>query len=117
VRRRHEAIGRIYAEYHAVNNSHFGGLLRPVRFDFTRLTPKIKGRRQVARTVASDEGNWCYVELDDRYMLTASWPDLVETLRHEMVHVWQAQMGYDLNHGPTFRKKAKELGISERAVD
>jgi hypothetical protein len=30
---------------------------------------------------------------------------------HEMVHQWQAEMGLRVDHGPTFRRKAREVGV------
>ena len=34
---------------------------------------------------------------------------------HEMVHQWQAESGLSVDHGPTFRRKARELGIEPQA--
>jgi hypothetical protein len=30
---------------------------------------------------------------------------------HEMVHQWQAESGLGVDHGPTFRAKAREVGV------
>lgn len=38
-----------------------------------------------------------------------SWESMQETIRHELVHAWQAQwLGYT-SHGETFKRKAEEL--------
>jgi hypothetical protein len=39
-----------------------------------------------------------------------------ETLLHEMVHQWQAETGQPVDHGRAFRRKAREVGITPRAV-
>jgi predicted SprT family Zn-dependent metalloprotease len=44
------------------------------------------------------------------------WADVEETLLHEMVHQWQAESGRRVDHGREFRRKAREVGISPRAV-
>jgi hypothetical protein len=33
------------------------------------------------------------------------------TLLHEMVHQWQAETGNPVDHGPTFRHKARQVGV------
>jgi hypothetical protein len=33
------------------------------------------------------------------------------TLLHEMVHQWQAETGIPVDHGPTFRRKARQVGV------
>jgi hypothetical protein len=33
------------------------------------------------------------------------------TLLHEMVHQWQAETGVPVDHGPTFRRKARQVGV------
>jgi hypothetical protein len=30
---------------------------------------------------------------------------------HEMVHQWQAETGQQIDHGRTFRQKAREVGV------
>jgi hypothetical protein len=30
---------------------------------------------------------------------------------HEMVHQWQAESGLRIDHGRTFRRKAREVGV------
>ncbi len=33
------------------------------------------------------------------------------TLLHEMVHQWQAESGVPVDHGPAFRRKARQVGV------
>jgi hypothetical protein len=36
-------------------------------------------------------------------------------LLHEMVHQWQAESGLRIDHGRTFRQKAREVGVMPAA--
>ena len=45
----------------------------------------------------------------------APWAEVEHTLLHEMVHQWQAESGLAVNHGSTFKRKARELGIEPQA--
>ena len=42
--------------------------------------------------------------------------EALHTLLHEMVHQWQDENGLPLDHGPAFRKKAREVGVVPRAT-
>ncbi len=44
------------------------------------------------------------------------WDEVSHTVLHEMVHQWQVESGKAMDHGPTFRRKAREVGIEPRAV-
>ena len=47
------------------------------------------------------------------------WSEVEHTVLHEMVHQWQAETGLRVDHGPTFRRKAREVGVlpaARRAV-
>jgi hypothetical protein len=37
---------------------------------------------------------------------------VAHTVLHEMVHQWQAETGQEADHGPGFRRKAREVGIA-----
>jgi hypothetical protein len=43
------------------------------------------------------------------------WEEALHTLLHEMVHQWQDEGGHAIDHGPTFRRKAREVGITPSA--
>jgi hypothetical protein len=47
------------------------------------------------------------------------WPEVEKTLLHEMVHQWQAETGLRVDHGASFKQKAREVGavpFARRAV-
>jgi hypothetical protein len=43
------------------------------------------------------------------------WRETMHTLLHEMVHQWQHETGRPVDHGPEFRAKAREVGITPAA--
>lgn len=46
--------------------------------------------------------------------------EVARTLLHEMIHQWQAEAGINVDHGASFRRKAREVGVppyARRAVD
>ena len=48
-------------------------------------------------------------------MTRDGWAEALHTLLHEMVHQWQAETGLAVNHGRSFRRKAREVGIEPQA--
>ena len=59
------------------------------------------------------------IALSRRHIVRHAWPEVEHTMLHEMVHQWQAESGLRVDHGPTFRGKAREVGVlphAKRAV-
>ena len=50
-----------------------------------------------------------------RHVKHDGWDEVEHTVLHEMVHQWQAESGHEIDHGPTFRRKAMEVGVFPRA--
>jgi hypothetical protein len=50
-----------------------------------------------------------------RKHLRNGWAEVEKTVLHEMVHQWQVENRLPLDHGPGFRRKAREVGIAPRA--
>jgi hypothetical protein len=99
-------------EWHArYNAERFGGELRalPVRVS----------RRMRARlghySAATKAGDPAEIAISRRHLRRHGWDEALQTLLHEMVHQWQDERGLAIDHGPTFRRKARELGISPYA--
>jgi hypothetical protein len=44
------------------------------------------------------------------------WEEVMHTLLHEMVHQWQVESGQEADHGPGFRRKAREVGVEPVAM-
>lgn len=58
-----------------------------------------------------------YIVMDQDCALKEAWDEVIATLRHEMIHVWQAVSGRKVDHGPVFKRMCRRLSISEKAVD
>jgi hypothetical protein len=56
------------------------------------------------------------IAVSRRHVERDLWEEVRETVLHEMVHQWQAEAGLRVDHGPTFRRKAREVGIEPRAM-
>lgn len=110
MRRLRDVRGRLYAEYHEVNQRHFAGLLPTVPIHIRTLT-------EFGHLWTDDHtGQPRYIVIQEHHALTDSWEKVRDTLLHEMVHVWQAAQGYRTGHGPDFKARAKALGCDGRAA-
>jgi hypothetical protein len=59
------------------------------------------------------------IALSRRHLAEHPWSEVEHTMLHEMVHQWQAETGRSIDHGHTFRQKAREVGVlpaARRAV-
>jgi len=105
-----ESAARL-TEWHArFNAEHFGGSLRPVQVRVSRRMRVRLGHYMAATGAESPE-----IAISRRHLRRHGWDEALQTLLHEMVHQWQDEQGVPLNHGATFRRKAREVGISPRA--
>ena len=99
-------------EWHGrYNRELFGGQLMAV--------PVRVSRRMRARlghyTPASRTGDPPEIAISRRHLRRHGWTAALETLVHEMVHQWQDESGLEIDHGRTFRRKAREVGIEPYA--
>ena len=104
-------IARLKECHRRLNRLHFGSRLQDIPF---RLSGRMRSRlgelalderRHRAREIA----------LSRRHLRRDPWEEVEHTLLHEMVHQWQAEEGLPVDHGPGFRKKAKEVGVEPQA--
>jgi hypothetical protein len=112
-----EALARQLAEWHArLNAEHFGGALRPVP---VRVSRRLQSRRghYTAATAGDDThgGHPAEIVIGQRHVKRHGWEEALHTLLHEMVHQWQDEAGHPIDHGRTFRRKAREVGITAAA--
>lgn len=56
------------------------------------------------------------IAVSRRHVERDVWSEVRQTVLHEMVHQWQAEAGLRVDHGPTFRRKARDVGIQPRAL-
>ena len=94
-----------------LNREFFGGQLAVVPL---RLSSRMRTR---LGEVTLDErgGQPVEIAISRRHARNDLWDEVRHTLLHEMVHQWQAQCGLPVDHGPTFRRKAVEVGVEPRA--
>jgi len=103
-----EEIRLVYGRYNA---QHFGGRLRPVLLRVSRRMKNRLGHYMAATATLPAE-----IAISRRHIRRDGWDDVLHTLLHEMVHQWQDEHGHAVDHGGSFRAKAREVGISARAT-
>ncbi|HEX7337871.1 MAG TPA: SprT-like domain-containing protein [Gemmatimonadales bacterium] len=108
-------LHRLEHLHRELNARHFGGALGriPIRIS-SRMRSRL-GELAVDLTT----GGPLEIGLSRRHLVRHPWAEVEETMLHEMVHQWQAEGGLRVDHGPTFRKKAREVGVlaaAKRAV-
>ncbi len=106
-----ERLLRLLRERHALlNRQHFDGAL-------TDLPLHLSGRmKRKLGHVSLESGRVTEIVMSRRHMQRDGEAAWMETLLHEMVHQWQAETGRPVDHGAEFRRKAREVGITPRAV-
>jgi hypothetical protein len=66
--------------------------------------------------MATKNGLPAEIAISLRHIKRDPWEEVLHTLVHEMVHQWQDEKGFPIDHGRHFRSKAREVGISARAT-
>jgi hypothetical protein len=67
-------------------------------------------------TLEDRTGQPVEIAISRRHVERDPWSEVRQTLLHEMVHLWQAEAGLAVDHGPAFRRKAREVGIEASAL-
>jgi hypothetical protein len=100
-------IHRLHGAHEELNNRHFGGALSdlPIRLS-GRMRTRLGELAVDLRTGSAME-----IAISRRHVIRHDWAEVEDTLLHEMVHQWQAETGLRVDHGPTFRRKAAEVGV------
>ena len=108
-------IDRLVHVHELLNARHFAGALATIPI---RLSDRMRSRLGELRAAAGHGANAGPVEiiLSRRHIRRDGWDAACDTLLHEMVHQWQAESGHPLDHGREFKRKAREVGITPRAV-
>lgn len=110
-----EPLRALLTEWHErLNHEHFGGTLERIPVHVSRRIARRLG--QYTPRVAEAQGLERCIAIGRRHIRRDGLPAAIETLLHEMVHQWQDESGRAVDHGPGFRKKALEVGITPRAV-
>jgi hypothetical protein len=90
-----------------LNLQHFGGALPGLPI---RISSRMK-RRLGELAVDGKTGKAAEIAISRRHMTRHPWAEVEHTMLHEMVHQWQAESGFTVDHGPMFRKKSREVGV------
>lgn len=105
------------AELHdELNRRHFAGELASIEL---RLSSRMRTRLGEL-TIDARTGRPIEIAVSRQHIEQDGWEEVGHTLLHEMVHQWQAESGQEADHGPEFRRKAREVGIApvaSRTVD
>jgi hypothetical protein len=92
------------------NEERFDGSLREVPI---RISRRMKSR--LGHYSPASEGCEPEIVLSRRHIRRDGWEEALHTLLHEMVHQWQDEQGLVVDHGASFRAKAKAVGITPLA--
>jgi len=100
-------LSRWHAAY---NRERFAGTLRPVQLRISRRMKSRLGHYSPAADGCEPE-----IVLSRRHIRRDGWDEALHTLLHEMVHQWQDESGLVVDHGASFRAKARAVGITPLA--
>jgi hypothetical protein len=106
-----EIAEKLAAWHGRYNARHFHGRLKHVPI---RVSRRMKSRlgHYTARTPGGDQAE---IAISRAHLKRHGWEEALHTLLHEMVHQWQDEVGHTIDHGATFRAKAREVGIAPYA--
>ena len=88
----------------------FDGTLREIPIRISRRMKSRLGHYSPAGETSEPE-----IVLSRRHIRRDGWDEALHTLLHEMVHQWQDEQGLAVDHGASFRAKARAVGITPLA--
>jgi hypothetical protein len=100
-------LHRLHEVHRRFNLDHFGGALHEIPI-------RLSGRMRVRLGEVSVDlrtGRPIEIAMSRLHLTRHAWDEVEHTMLHEMVHQWQAESGLPVDHGPTFRAKAREVGV------
>jgi hypothetical protein len=102
---------QLVAWHERYNRRHFQGTLKPIEIRVSRRMKTRLGHY----TASTPGGEPAEIAISRTHLRKHGWQEALHTLVHEMVHQWQDEMGHSIDHGSTFRAKAREVGIAPYA--
>jgi hypothetical protein len=106
-----EIAEQLNAWHERYNRRHFHGHLTPIEIRVSRRMKTRLGHY----TAATAGGESAEIAISRAHLRKHGWQEALHTLLHEMVHQWQDEMGHTIDHGATFRARAREVGIAPYA--
>jgi hypothetical protein len=105
-------VHRLTGLFREYNVRHFGGALPALPI---RLSGRM--RRRLGHLALRHGTHEPYeITIGRGHLQRDGWEEAAQTLLHEMVHLWQHRTGLRVDHGPAFRRKAREVGIAPAAA-
>ena len=104
-------LHRLSQAHDRFNREHFDGRLGTIPL---RLSGRMRSRLGEL-SVDLRTGSPMEIAISRRHIARHSWDEVEHTLLHEMVHQWQAESGLPVDHGPGFREKARQVGVTPGA--
>ena len=105
-------LGKLANLHRELNERFFGGALSPIRFRVSRRMRRKLG--ELALDPTTDRP--LEIAIGHVHMRRDGWREVEHTVLHEMIHQWQAESDLPVDHGATFRRKAREVGVAPRAM-
>jgi hypothetical protein len=106
-----DVAAQLTAWHARYNTRHFGGRLKPIEIRVSRRMKTRLGHY----TAATTGGETAEIAISRAHLRKHGWQETLHTLVHEMVHQWQDESGHTIDHGSTFRAKARAVGIAPYA--
>jgi hypothetical protein len=106
-----EFAAQLTAWHARYNARHFDSRLKPIEIRISRRMKTRLGHY----TAATTGGEQAEIAISRAHVRRHGWQEALHTLLHEMVHQWQDETGHTIDHGATFRAKAREVGIAPYA--
>jgi SprT-like family len=104
-------VERLRSTHALLNLERFAGELSAVPI---RVSRRMKSRLG-HYTHRDSAGVGAEIVISRRHIRRHGWHEAVETLIHEMVHQWQDESGVPVDHGRSFKAKARAVGITAKA--
>ena len=96
--------------HRAYNDERFAAVLRAIPI---RISRRMKSR--LGHYSPAAHGCEAEIVISRRHIRRDGWEEALHTLLHEMVHQWQDEQGLVVDHGSSFRAKARAVGITPLA--
>lgn len=93
-----------------LNAERFDGKLSAIAVRVSR-----RMRSRLGHYAPAQRGSPAEIAISTSHVKRHGFEQALQTLLHEMVHQWQDESKVPLGHGPDFRAKAREVGITDRA--
>jgi hypothetical protein len=100
-------LERLQAEFDRTNREHFRGRLPRVAIHLSR---------QMRRRNGHFSSQPLEIVISWRLCVKGAPGEAEQTVRHEMIHLWQYLEGVAVDHGPAFRRLARRLDVHPRAT-